>query len=62
MKIYAWGFMGERDCVISDSFEDSWNRISQDMRNYLIEPDINYCEVIDVKDGVFHAYDIWEAE
>lgn len=59
MKIYAFGFNSGYECVIADSYKESWDRLSQDMRDYLEEYDESNCKVINVEDGVFMAYDIW---
>ena len=62
MKIYAWEFHSGYECVIADSYKESWDRLSQDMRDYLEEYDESNCKVINVKDGVFMAYDICELD
>lgn len=64
MKIYAWEFLGDKECMIADSYKESWDRLSQDMRDYLSEDDGGYhksnCKVVEIKDEKFMAYDVWE--
>ena len=60
MKIYAWGFISQCECIIADSYEESWDKLTDDMRNYLVKMNTDFCKVVEVVDGKFCAYDIWE--
>lgn len=62
-KIYCWGFTGRQVCVISDNLDDAWGKASIalvqggfDEDDYDKE-DVN---IVEVKDGIFCVYDIWE--
>jgi hypothetical protein len=59
MKIFAWGFLGELECILAETVEEAYSKLSDDMLaygSYTIED----CIVIELKDNKFSVYDIWE--
>jgi hypothetical protein len=59
MKIFCWGWLGEQECILAETVEEAYAKLSDDMLEYGSYTPEN-CKVIEITDGRFCAYDIWE--
>lgn len=63
MKIYEWGGVGSFECVLAESAEESWDRLSDSMKDYFDNQFYeDNCNIIELVDGKFGAYAVWEFE
>lgn len=64
-NIYSYGWMGQMLCIVANSIEDAYAKLTPyDIEIYEIkdyEKYITYVRIIPISnDGKFEVYDIWE--
>lgn len=60
MKIFSWGYIGQYECIIADTAEEAWKKVSDDMKSQLGEDGESDCDGVNIVDGKFMSYSVWE--
>jgi hypothetical protein len=58
MKIFCWGFLSSMQCVLANDIDEAFSKLDDE---YILD---NYrksdAKIIEITNGVFNVYDIWE--